>query len=253
MRSAAFDLVVALVLSTLAAGAAAAGAGTATAPTPESPAGTPAATDLRPPERGRIPVAFVLTDGATMIDFAGPWEVFQDVMLPERGETMPERHPFELYTVGAGRRPIHTSGGMTVVPDHSFADAPEPAVVVVGAQRGAEGLTEWLAESHAGGAVVMSVCTGAFKLAATGLLDGRPATTHHDFFDRFRERFPEVELVESRRWVASGERLYTAGGLTSGIDLALHLVELYFGRAAAERTADYMEYQGDGWKEPVAR
>jgi transcriptional regulator GlxA family with amidase domain len=146
---------------------------------------------------------------------------------------------------------VRISGGMTVLPDHTFADAPLPKVVVVGAQRGAPGLTEWLAKAHAGGAVVMSVCTGAFKLADTGLLDGKRATTHHDFYDRFRERFPKVELVESRRFVESGERLYTAGGLTSGIDLALHVVELYFGRPAAQRTAEYMEYQGDGWKQPA--
>jgi transcriptional regulator GlxA family with amidase domain len=206
---------------------------------------------LAAPE-GRIPVAFVLTDGATMIDFAGPWEVFQDVMVPERGGPMSNQHPFDLYTVGGSREPVRTSGGMTVLPDHTFADAPMPKVVVVGAQRGAPGLTEWLAKAHAGGAVVMSVCTGAFKLADTGLLDGKRATTHHDFYDRFRERFPKVELVESRRFVESGERLYTAGGLTSGIDLALHVVELYFGRPAAQRTAEYMEYQGDGWKQPAA-
>ena len=195
----------------------------------------------------------MLTDGATMIDFAGPWEVFQDTMVPERGGPMENQHPFDLYTVGASRQPIHTSGGMAVVPDYTFADAPVPKLVVVGAQRGADGLTDWLTKAHADGAVVMSVCTGAFKLAATGLLDGKPATTHHDFYDHFRERFPKVELVESQRYVESGERLFTAGGLTSGIDLALHVVELYFGRPAAERTAAYMEYQGEGWKQPAGR
>ncbi len=203
---------------------------------------------LTAPARGPLPVAVVLTEGATVIDFAGPWEVFQDVHVDSRGATMEEQMPFRLYTVGASRDPIHTSGGLTVVPDYSFADAPAPAVVVVGAQRGADGLGDWLRKVHAGGSVVMSVCTGAFKLAATGLLDGRQATTHHDFYDPFRERFPKVQLVESRRFVESGDRLFTAGGLTSGIDLALHVVELYFGHEVAAHTAAYMEYQGDGWK-----
>src|SRR5262245_4879641 len=103
-----------------------------------------------------------------------------------------------------------------------------PDVVLVGAQRGAPGLIEWLRKVAAEKRVVLSVCTGAFKLAEAGLLDGKPATTHHDFFDRFATRFPKVELRRGKRFVKSDERTFTAGGLTSGIDLALHVVELYY-------------------------
>lgn len=199
----------------------------------------------------KVKTAIVLTEGATMIDFAGPWEVFQDTHVPAFGENMDHQMPFKLYTVGASREPIKTSGGMTVVPDYSFADAPAPDLIVVGAQRGAPELKDWLLAQYNRGATLVSVCTGAFKLAATGLLDGKEATTHHDFYTPFRENFPKVKLVESRRFVQSGERLYTAGGLSSGIDLALHVVELYYGREVAERTAVYMEYEGQGWKSPA--
>jgi transcriptional regulator GlxA family with amidase domain len=96
--------------------------------------------------------------------------------------------------------------------------------------------------------IVMSVCTGAFKLGEAGLLDGKKATTHHDFYDAFAKRNPKVQLLRSKRYVQADEVVFTAGGLSSGIDLALHIVELYFGREAAERTARYMEYQGTGWK-----
>lgn len=206
------------------------------------------AAELRPPAEGKIGVAFVLTEGATMIDFAGPWEVFQDVHVPGRGETHSEMMPFELYTVGASRRPIRTSGGMQVIPDHTFDDAPRPHIVVVPAQRGSERLPEWLRRMHRGGAVIVSVCTGAFKVAEAGLLDGRPATTHHDFHDTFATRFPKVRLVRSSRFVEASPTIFTAGGLTSGIDLALHLVERYFGREVAESTARYMEYESQSWK-----
>jgi hypothetical protein len=74
-----------------------------------------------PPDGGKIAVAFVLTEGATMIDFAGPWEVFQDTMTVP-GENMVM--PFELFTVSGSKNPIHTSGGMTVTPDYTFDDAP---------------------------------------------------------------------------------------------------------------------------------
>jgi transcriptional regulator GlxA family with amidase domain len=203
---------------------------------------------LKAPADRHIRVAVVLTEGSTMIDFAGPWEVFQDVHVPERGKTMDEQMPFELFTVGVSREPIETSGGMKVVPQYTFADAPVPDVVVVGAQRGAPALSDWLRQMRGKARIVMSVCTGAFKLAEAGLLDGKPATTHHDFYEPFAERYPKVKLVRSKRYVQADDVVYTGGGLSSGIDLALHVVELYFGREAAERTARYMEYEGNGWK-----
>jgi transcriptional regulator GlxA family with amidase domain len=93
----------------------------------------------------------------------------------------------------------------------------------------------------------MSVCTGAFQLAKAGLLSGKAATTHHDSLDRLAQQFPDIEVRRGLRFVESTPRLATAGGLSSGIDLALRVVERYFGRQTAERTAAYMEYQGRGW------
>lgn len=215
-------------------------------------AATTATAPLRPPPSGKIPVAFVLTEGATMIDFAGPWEVFQDVMVMSRGHSHDEAMPFQLFTVSENREPIHTSGGMAVVPDYGFDDAPAPKVVVVGAQRGSPKLLDWLRKVAAdkNTDVVMSVCTGAFKLGAAGLLDGKSATTHHDYFDDFQKQFPKVKLERGRRFVRSDAHIFTAGGLTSGIDLALSVVAGYFGEGIAQQTAEYMEYQGTGWREP---
>ena len=200
------------------------------------------------PRSGKIRVAFVMTEGATMIDFAGPWEVFQDVHIEGRGSTHDEMMPFELFTVGESRKPIRTTGGMVVTPDYSFDDAPQPHIVVIGAQRGSKKLPDWLRKVAPKADVVMSVCTGAFKLADSGLLDGKQATTHHDFYSSFQQRYPKVKLVRSTRFVQSDDKLYTAGGLTSGIDLALHVVEAYFGREVAQRTADYMEHESSSWK-----
>lgn len=204
--------------------------------------------NLEPPKKGKINVAFVLTNGATMIDFAGPWEVFQDVHVESRGESMEDKMPFELYTVSESRDPIYTSGGMKVIPDYTFEDAPMPDVVVVGAQRGSEGLGPWLRKVAPKVDVLMSVCTGAFKLADAGLFDGKRATTHHGYFEPFEERFPDVELVRGRRFVEADDVIASAGGLTSGIDLALHVVSRYFGDEIAATTAEYMEYESDGWR-----
>jgi transcriptional regulator GlxA family with amidase domain len=203
------------------------------------------AASLKPPAAGRIPVAFVMTEGATMIDFAGPWEVFQDVHIEGRDEEM----PFELYTVSDSTNPIRTSGGMTVVPQYTFDNAPKPKIVVIGAQRGSSPrMMEWLREQTKSADVVMSVCTGAFKLAKAGILDGKEATTHHDFYESLSSQYPKIKLVRSKRFIESDATVSTAGGLTSGIDLALHVVDRYFGKETAQRTADYMEYEGTGWK-----
>jgi transcriptional regulator GlxA family with amidase domain len=196
----------------------------------------------------KIRVAFVLTEGAQMIDFAGPWETFQDVMLIPPGKTMKDmKAPFELYTVSGSKNPIHTTGGMTVLPEYTFDDAPAPRIVVVGAQDGDPKLSDWLRRMDKQSEVVMSVCTGAFQLGEAGLLDGKRATTHHDAFGNFRKAFPKTTLVKGQRFVQSDDVIYTAGGLTSGIDLALHIVEKYYGRQVAMDTAKYMEYESTHW------
>ena len=201
------------------------------------------------PERGKLAVAFVITDQAVTIDFAGPWEVFKDTFVPERGKTVEEQSVFSLYTVSDTRQPVATSGGMKIVPDYTFDDAPRPAIVVIPAQRGrSPKMMAWIRRMSQESDVVMSVCTGADVLADTGLLNGKPATTHHMFYDEFHSRFPKVELVKDRRFVQSDTILFTAGGLSSGIDLALHIVQLYLGEKGAESTAKIMEYEGLDWK-----
>ena len=200
---------------------------------------------LKPPDKGQIPVAFLISDGAVVIDFCGPWEVFQDVMIPGR-----EEMPFRLYTVAETKKPIRTSGGMQIVPDYTIEDAPPPKVIVIPAQSSrSPALLEWLKKSSETTDVTMSVCTGAFVLAKTGLLNGKSATTYHGAFERFATQFPDVQLKRGARFVENGN-LATAGGLSSGIDLALRVVERYYGREVAGKTAYDLEYQGEGWMNP---
>lgn len=199
--------------------------------------------------KGRIKVAFVLTDGAVMIDFAGPWEVFRDVKISSTGTSRHDTHVFDLYTVSDSREPITASAGMRIIPDYTFDDAPQPNIVVVPAQNGeSPKMLAWLRAMAARSDVVMSVCTGAFKLGKAGLLNGKKATTYHDAWGEFRRQFPDVALETNMRYVQSDAVIFTAGGLSSGIDLALHIVELYFGREIAESTARTMEYEGTGWR-----
>ena len=195
---------------------------------------------LTPPAKGSIPVAIVISPGAVVIDYSGPWEVFQDAVVPGI------QNPFRLYTVAEREGPVTASAGMKVVADYSFANAPQPKVIVIPAQQGGAALEAWVKKVAPTADLTMSVCTGAFHLAKTGLLDGKSATTHHASYVQFAKAFPHVNLKRGFRFVDEGN-VASAGGLTSGIDLALHVVEKYFGRQAAIDTAYYMEYQGQGW------
>jgi putative intracellular protease/amidase/YHS domain-containing protein len=206
---------------------------------------------LTPPKDG-VPVAFVLSRGAVMIDFAGPWEVFQDAYLGGAGQGM-KMDLFRLYTVAETKEPIEASAGMKILPDYTFENAPAPKVIVVPGQSAqehpSEAMQEWLRKSAKTADVTMSVCTGAMLLANTGLLSGKSATTNHNAYKAMAMNFPDVTVKRGARFVDEGN-IATAGGLSSGIDLALHVVERYYGTEVAKRTAYDMEYQGTGWTDP---
>ena len=200
---------------------------------------------LKPPKSGRITVAFPLSRGVVDIDFTGPWAIFGSVMLPGGDMTS----PFHQYSVAETGAPLVTGSGLTIVPDYTFETAPLPKVIVIPAQKDAAAMLQWIRKSSVGADVTMSVCVGAYVLAKTGLLDGKSATTHHDAYKDFANEFPKVHVVHGVRFVEEGN-LATSGGLACGIDLAMHVIERYFGRQVAEDTAYNLEYQGQGWKNP---
>lgn len=196
---------------------------------------------LTAPQAG-VPVAFLLSDGAVMIDFAGPWEVFQDVSIPGRAAPA-----FTPYTVAETTKPISVSGGAVLLPQYALPDAPAPKVVVVPAQAQATAeVKKWLRRTAQTADVIMSVCTGAFVLADAGLLDGLSVTTHHSAFATLAMQYPSLTVKRGARFVDNGH-IATSAGLSAGIDLAMHVVARYYGNQAARDTAYYMEYLSTGW------
>ena len=199
---------------------------------------------FKPPASGPINVAFVISKGAVVIDFAGPWEVFQDATVPDR-DIMDSA--FETYTVAETLNPVTVSGGMKIVPNYTFQNVPPPKIIVIPAQNGVtDAMLDWIRKASKTTDVTMSACTGAFVLAATGLLNGKAVTTHHTAYTDLAMQFPDVTVVRGARFVEEGN-IATAGGLTSGMDLALRTVGRYFGPEAIQRTAFQLEYQGKGW------
>jgi putative intracellular protease/amidase/YHS domain-containing protein len=192
---------------------------------------------LKPPAQGPVSAAFLLSDGAVVIDFAGPWEVFLGAN-------------FQTYTVAETSKPIKAGGGMQIVPDYTFENAPQPNVLVIPAQSTQNpAALEWIRKMTKGTDVTMSVCTGARLLALTGLLSGKSLTTHHSAYKTMAMQFPDIHVKRGARFVEDGN-LASSGGLSSGIDLALRVVERYYGRQTAKDIAFNLEYQGQGWMNP---
>jgi transcriptional regulator GlxA family with amidase domain len=194
-----------------------------------------------------VRVAVLCYEGFDELDAVGPYEVFAEAT--SRGADLPVR----LLTL-SDRDRVTAAHGLTIEPDGRLPDpgAPDAPGLVVApgggwndrtdtgawaeAERGA--IPDALADHHAAGAVVAGVCTGGMLLSRAGLLSGRPATTHHGALADLRETDAEVR---ERRVVDDGDVL-TAGGITSGLDLALHVVEREAGSDLAEAVAANMEY-----------
>jgi len=183
-------------------------------------------------------VEIVATPGATLLDFAGPADAFGVLT----------GHAVE-YVVSDDTRPFKLENGVVVSPDYAYENAPKPDIVIIGSQpaKGSDRAMTWLRGVHAGGSTVMSVCTGADWLAQSGMLDGLKATAHSDAIQGFAEKYRAVKFVSGKRYVESDVRLYTAGGYTAGLDLALHIMDERFGRPTAKEIARRLEYQGKGW------
>ena len=198
---------------------------------------------LNLPEGRKIRVAFTLGQGSQVIDVAVPWEVFQDVLINENSV-------FELYTVGASKDLVSMSGGMLVAPNYSVFDAPQPDVIVSPAHDSSSELIKWLKKASVDADLTTSLCTGAYHLAEAGLLDGLMVTTFHTMLDDFADKFPNVRVSREQTFIDQGH-VITAGGLSAGIDMSLHIVGRYFGLEVAQQTAHFIEYDNDNWKRQI--
>ncbi|MET7653832.1 MULTISPECIES: GlxA family transcriptional regulator [unclassified Streptomyces] len=175
-------------------------------------------------------VLVVLFDGVQSLDVTGPVEVFAGA----------ERHTpgtYRVRTASLDGGAVRTSSGLTLVPDEALTRVCDPHTLLVPGGRGTRRpdtapLTDWLRVNAPRAERLVSVCTGAILLAAAGLLDGRRATTHWAYCDRLARDHPAVEVDPDPIYVRDGQ-VFTSAGVTSGIDLALALVEEDLGRDAA--------------------
>ncbi len=199
-------------------------------------------------------IDILLYDGFDELDGIGPYEVFdyalgyasetderagrvRYVALDER-ETVTASHGTGVGIDGVLPKPeSEAAPDLVVVPGGGWSARDEDASAWAEAQKG--DVPRALAAYHAAGTRIASVCTGSMLLAEAGVTDGRRAVTHAAAIDELRESGAEV--VDAR--VVDDGDLLTAGGVTSGLDLALYIVEREFGAEIAERVATVIEYE----------
>jgi transcriptional regulator GlxA family with amidase domain len=192
-------------------------------------------------------VAILVFDAVEVLDFAGPYEVFTTASRVH-GRTHPDAATlFDVSCVSREGQPIQARAGLRVLPEHSFADNPACNVLivpggVVDAAMADPATLEWISRTSGQSQITASVCTGAFLLAASGVLRSGRVTTHWEDVADLRTQFPALTVIEGPRWIDNGA-LLTSAGISAGIDMSLHLVARLAGQALAERTARQMDYR----------
>lgn len=186
-----------------------------------------------------------LFDDVELLDFAGPYEVFTAVNEVS-GEDM-----CRVYTFSETGKMVKTINGLQVVSDYSLQNCPQPDILIIPGGNGTRDLIhnstliQWIKDSALKSEIVFSVCSGARLLARAGLLDGLEFTTHHLVYDDVSKLAPTAILKKGKRFTDNG-KILTAGGITAGIDLSLHIVKKLFGVETEKSVRTYMEY-GD-WR-----
>jgi transcriptional regulator GlxA family with amidase domain len=192
-------------------------------------------------------IGIVLFDQVDVLDVGGPYEVF--LTASRLATRAGEDPPFEVVTVGSTTNPVTAYGGLRLIPQVALNEARDLHVLVV---PGSIVVDEVIADSRLLAAIrasvsrvdiVASVCTGAFLLGELGLLTGNPWTTHWEDVQELSGRIGG-EAHSNVQWV-DAQAVVTSGGLSSGMSMALHLVDRFASRALAELTAKQLEYEWD--------
>ena len=191
-------------------------------------------------------IGIVIYEEVEVLDFCGPFEVFSVTRLREE-KRREETSPFQALLVAQNPGAVAATGGMQVLPHHTFADCPPLDIVVVPGGWGFRNqmtnsvLLDWLRDRAARVQTLSAVCTGSMLLGSAGLLDELSATTHWRFLDSMRESFPKVNVKYDKHFVNDGD-VFTSAGISAGIDMSLKVVEHHCGEAVARATARHMEY-----------
>lgn len=183
---------------------------------------------------------FIFND-IELMDFAGPFEVFSVTNELEKYSLC------KTFTFAEERDSVTSVNGLKVIPDYSFENCPDIDILIIPGGVGTVKLLDkntvldFILSAHRKSEITFSVCSGARILAKLGLLDGLSYTTHHEVFDDIISLAPHAIPVRGKRFIDHG-RIMTSAGISSGIDLSLHVIRKLFGQSCEDKTRTYMEY-----------
>ena len=189
-------------------------------------------------------IGIYIYDQAEVLDFSGPFEVFSVAnRLAKLG--------WNIWLVAEEKSLVEARGVFQVKPHYSIQNVPElDVLIVVGGVHSDElrktEVINWIRKTTEKTQITASVCTGAFLLAEAGLLDGLEVTTHWEDIPDLQRNYPNLQVRKGSRWIEQG-KLFTAAGISAGIEMSLELVARLAGAELAERTARQMEYT---WSRP---
>ena len=189
-------------------------------------------------------IGIYIYDQAEVLDFSGPFEVFSVAnRLANLG--------WSIWLVAEEKSLVEARGVFQVKPHYSIQNVPElDVLIVVGGVHSEElrktEVINWIRKAAEKTQITASVCTGAFLLAEAGLLDGLEVTTHWEDIPDLQRNYPNLQVRKGIRWIEQG-KLFTAAGISAGIEMSLKLVSKFAGEELAERTARQMEYT---WSRP---
>lgn len=189
-------------------------------------------------------VAILLFPDVELLDFAGPYEVFSSVRDDDGAPLM------KVHTCAEAPALVRCRNGLEVRADYTLDACPSADVLLIPGGVGTNAalkrsaLVNWIAERSRTAELTTSVCTGAYLLAAAGIVGERPVTTYRGSIEHLRTKYAGLEVRANERWVDAGD-IVTSAGVSAGIDMALHIVSRLYGPAAAAATAHEIEY--DYW------
>lgn len=195
-------------------------------------------------------ITLLAFDHMEALDFAGPYEVFTTAARVAAGlATSPQvvTPRFQVATVSSSGAVVTARAGLRVLPDGALDSVSHTDVLlipggVVNAVMACPITLEWINRVHATTRITASVCTGAFVLAAAGVITDHEVTTHWEDLDDLQKQFPRLSVTRHVRWVDQGH-IVTSAGISAGMDMSLHLVARLAGPELAERTARQMDYR----------
>ncbi|MCW8194157.1 helix-turn-helix domain-containing protein [Proteobacteria bacterium 005FR1] len=204
-----------------------------------------------PPEKSSIQhrIQFLLIDGMLSTSATLPSEMLHAAQSAADGKRRGE-HQLDIKTVGLSRRPIETRAGFPLTPDLTVKRAAPAQIIYVPALwrnprrilRKHGDVLEWLRKAHATGATIAGVGTGCCFLAAAGLLDNRPATTHWHYFDQFEEDYPQVHLKRDY-FITQADELYCAASVNSLADLTVHFIKRLYNESIAHHVERHFSHE----------